>query len=133
MIVDTSAVIAIAFNEPEAELFLQVLLAAGSARLSAPNYVEASVVIRRYQGDVSLPDLDETLRLTGIEIAAFLEEHGRLARKAYARYGRGSGHRARLNLGDCFSYALARATGESLLYKGEDFAHTDVRPALVRH
>jgi ribonuclease VapC len=129
MIVDTSAVVAIAFKEPQARQLAAILSQATRPRISAPNYVETALVISRYAGREGLPELDELLAAAGVTIAAFTAEHARLAREAHRRFGRGSGHRAGLNLGDCFSYALAQACQEPLLYVGNDFVHTDVAAA----
>jgi ribonuclease VapC len=76
--------------------------------------------------------LDDLLRVLDIAIESVTEEQARIAREAYRDYGHGSGHPARLNFGDCFAYALARVTGEPLLFKGDDFTHTDITPALER-
>ncbi|MGN6593152.1 MAG: type II toxin-antitoxin system VapC family toxin [Terriglobales bacterium] len=132
MIVDTSAVVSIAFKEPEARRLAVILRQARQPRISAPNYVEAALVISRYAGQEGIPELDDLLAVMGVAIAAFTAEHAVLAREAHRRFGRGSGHPAKLNLGDCYAYALAQACQEPLLYIGDDFLHTDVRPALRR-
>jgi ribonuclease VapC len=132
MIVDTSAVVSIAFKEPEARRLAVILRQARQPRISAPNYVEAALVISRYAGQEGIPELDDLLAVMGVGIAAFTAEHAVLAREAHRRFGRGSGHPAKLNLGDCYAYALAQACQEPLLYIGDDFLHTDVRPALRR-
>lgn len=132
MIVDTSAVVSIAFKEPEARRLAVILRQARQPRISAPNYVEAALVISRYVGQEGIPELDDLLAVMGVAIAAFTAEHAVLAREAHRRFGRGSGHPAKLNLGDCYAYALAQACQEPLLYIGDDFLHTDVRPALRR-
>ena len=130
MIVDTSAVVSIAFREPEARRLAAALHEAAGSQISAPNYVEAALIISRYAGREGMPELDELLAAAGVTIAAFTAEHARLAREAHRRFGRGSGHPAELNLGDCFAYALAQACQEPLLYIGNDFVHTDVAAAL---
>lgn len=128
MIVDSSALIAVAAAEPGHELYRRALLdSTDPMRLSAPTLVETFLVAdNRGWGR----RLDAILRGAHLETVPFDIEMARIAREAHREYGRGSGHPAQLNLGDCFSYALATITGESLLYKGDDFAHTDVRSAL---
>ncbi|HWG37553.1 MAG TPA: type II toxin-antitoxin system VapC family toxin [Terriglobales bacterium] len=130
MILDTSAVAAIAFGEPEASVFAAALEVSAHSRIAAPTYLEAAVVILRAQGPESLRDLDLLLHRAGVLISDFTATHARIALTAYRIFGNGSGHPARLNLGDCFSYALAKATGEPLLYKGRDFALTDIASVL---
>lgn len=128
MIVDSSALIAVVGAEPDHEVYRRVLLGATEAlRLAAPTLVEAYLVAdNRGLGRT----LDGVLRGADIEIVPFDLEMARIAREAHRDFGRGSGHPAKLNLGSCFSYALASITGEPLLYKGDDFGHTDVRSAL---
>ncbi|MGN6333857.1 MAG: type II toxin-antitoxin system VapC family toxin [Motilibacteraceae bacterium] len=130
MIVDTSAVIAILREEPDAERYVEALGAAPGAALSAATYVEAAVVVDASGDPVLSARFDELLRVAGIVVEPLTAEHAALARAAYRDFGKGSGHPARLNFGDCFSYALARANDDTLLFKGNDFSHTDVRPAL---
>ncbi len=129
MIVDTSALIAILRNEPEAREFAHAMEAAKRIRLSAASYVEAGVMTDGARDPVVSRGLDDLIRLAEIEIAPVTVEQARLARAAYRDFGRGSGHPAKLNFGDCFSYALAKEAGETLLYKENDFSHTDVRSA----
>jgi ribonuclease VapC len=130
VIVDTSAVMACALNEPERDTFLAAMLRSGPVRMSAGSWVELqAVVTRRYQGSLEQV-IDELCTDAGIEIAPVSVEQADLARDAYRRYGIGTGHPAALNFGDCFAYALAKHTGESLLFKGDDFSRTDVVPAL---
>jgi ribonuclease VapC len=92
--------------------------------------VEAAVVIDSKRDPVLSRRYDEILRDSDIKLIPVDEEQARIAREAYRDFGRGCGHKARLNFGDCFAYALARVTGEPLLYKGKDFQHTDVASAL---
>ena len=129
MIVDTSALIAILRTEPEALEFSQAMEAAKRIRLSAVSFVEAGVVTDGARDPVVSRELDDLIRLAEIETVPVTVEQARLARAAYRDFGRGSGHPAKLNFGDCFSYALAKEAGEPLLYKGNDFGHTDVRSA----
>ena len=130
MIVDTSALIAILFDEPDATTFAASIDAAATCRLSAASFLEAAIVVDRTKSPVPGHRLDDLVRAAKMVIAPVTEEQARIARQAYRDYGRGSGHPARLNFGDCFAYALARATGELLLFKGDDFIHTDISPAL---
>lgn len=127
MIVDTSAVIAILLGEPEAEDLIEALADAPSSRMSTASYVEAAVVVDGNRNPVLSARFDELMN--DIEVVPLTREHANAARQAYRDFGRGSGHPARLNLGDCFAYALARASGEPLLFKGDDFPHTDLTPA----
>ncbi len=130
MIVDTSALVAVLRREPEASAFAYAMQAAETLRLSAATYVEASVVIDGERKEASTRWLDAFLSEGAFIIEPVTVEQARIARAAYRDFGRGSGHPARLNFGDCFAYALARALDEPLLFKGEDFAHTDVKRAL---
>jgi ribonuclease VapC len=98
--------------------------------MSAANYLEAAIVADRASGVLVSRDFDRLVREESITIAPVTETQVHLARAAYRDFGRGSGHPARLNFGDCFAYALAIDRGEPLLYKGDDFSHTDVRSAL---
>lgn len=129
MIVDTSALIAILKGEPEAAAFKAALLGSASVELSAATYLEACIVTDGYRNPLLRARFDEILEEIGVVIEPFTAEQARIARQAYRDYGKGSGHRAQLNFGDCFSYALARVKREPLLFKGDDFVHTDVRSA----
>jgi len=129
-VVDTSAIVAVLWSEPEAQAFWHLLREAAPARMSVGTYLEARLVIeggRRGGMEGVLDDLIETLE---IDLEPVTIEQGRIAADAYGRFGRRSGHPARLNFGDCFSYALAKATSEPLLFKGDGFGHTDIAPAL---
>ena len=126
MIIDTSALVAVLLREPEALAYSRLVRAAPARRLSAASYVELSAVIDGRRDAVLSSALDELLLAWRIEIAPLSVQQARLARDAYQRFGRGSGHPAQLNMGDCFSYALARDLGEPLLFKGSDFALTDI-------
>ncbi|WP_154792416.1 type II toxin-antitoxin system VapC family toxin [Occultella kanbiaonis] len=128
MIVDTSAVVALILDEPEAAAIRAALVA--GAVMSAATYVELGVVVHRKGGEAATRRLDALLEELGIEIVPLTPRQGRLARAAYAEYGRGSGHPAALNLGDCFSYALAADRREQLLFVGRDFVHTDAVSVL---
>ena len=98
--------------------------------MSAANFLETAIVVDRNRSAIPGRGLDELIRELEIVIEPVTEEQAHIARQAYRDYGRGSGHPARLNFGDCFAYALARATGEPLLFKGGDFRHTDIAPAV---
>jgi ribonuclease VapC len=132
VIVDTSALIAILHNEPEAAAFAAAADAAPQCRMSAANFLETAIVIDTGRRPIASRRLDDLLKELRLAIEPVTEEQARIAREAYRDYGRGSGHPARLNFGDCFAYALARATGEPLLFKGNDFIHTDIASALER-
>lgn len=127
MIVDTSALVAILRAESGAETLAQALQKSDQPiRLSAASYVELGIVIDAAKDPVASRRVDELLRLIGITIEPVTAEHALLARAAYRDFGKGSGHPARLNFGDCFAYALAKDRNEPLLFKGNDFSHTDV-------
>lgn len=129
MVVDTSALIAILLGEPDADRFARALSGAPIRLLSAVTRVELSCVVEGRKGETSRADVDILLRDGGFEIVGVTSQHAEIAVDAFRRFGKGR-HRARLNIGDCFSYALAAATGSPLLFKGDDFRHTDIRPAL---
>jgi ribonuclease VapC len=129
VILDSSALIAILRSEPEAPAFADAIENAAVRRISAASYVEAAAVIDGSRDPVLSRRFDDLLRDAQIRIEPVTEIQARLAREAYRDYGRGSGHPAKLNFGDCFAYALARDVGEPLLFKGGDFSSTDVTPA----
>lgn len=129
MIIDTSALIAILRDEPEAEACATAIEGAAIRRLSAATFVEAAAVIDASRDPVASRRFDELLGEARIAIEPVTEVQARIARDAYRDFGRGSGHPAKLNLGDCFAYALAKVTAEPLLFEGDDFTHTDIRPA----
>ena len=126
MIIDTSAIVAILEDEPEGLVLLRLAAGAAHRRMSAATYVELSAVIDGRRDPVLAATMDATLRNMRVEIVPFTPTQARLAREAYRTFGRGSGHPARLNMGDCFAYALAKDLGEPLLFKGRDFALTDI-------
>ncbi len=129
MIIDTSAIVAILRDEPEAPAHASAIMGARSRRISAASYVEVGAVIDGARDPVASRKVDELLRVAGITIEPVTEDQARIARAAYRDFGRGSGHPAGLNFGDCFAYALATVTGEPLLFQGDDFGHTDVTRA----
>ena len=125
MVVDTSALLAILLDERERRSFNEAIEAAATRVVSAATFVEVSIVVESRFGAEGLRDLDRLIDRAKVEVAAVDLEQANLARLAFSRFGKGR-HPAGLNFGDCFSYALAVARSEPLLYKGEDFALTDV-------
>jgi ribonuclease VapC len=130
MVLDTSAIVAILRDESDAPRMAQAVAAAAVRRVSAATYVEVGAVIDGSRDPVASRRLDELLAAMEAVIEPVTAEQARVARAAYRDFGRGSGHPAALNYGDCFAYALAKGLDESLLFKGDDFVHTDVRCAL---
>jgi ribonuclease VapC len=128
MILDTSALVAILYGEPEARDFVERIRAAEICRISVANHVELSMVIESQLGPDGMRQAEAFLRRADVVIEPVTIEQGELARQAFLDFGKGR-HKAALNFGDCFAYALARATGEALLFKGDDFAMTDIRRA----
>lgn len=130
MIVDTSAFIAILFEEPERPAFVKLMLEAKSVKVAAPNWFETCIVRdSRAKADPRVTT-NRLLAELGVDIVPFDAGMAELARDAYRRYGRGN-HPARLNFGDCMAYALAKSTAQPLLFKGQDFTRTDITPALT--
>ena len=130
MIIDASAIIAILREEPEARLCAEAIANASSRRVSAVNYVEAAVVIDGSRNPIASRRFDDLLREAQLIVEPVTGEQARIAREAYRDFGKGSGHPEGLNFGDCFAYALAKATGEPILFKGDDFILTDLSPVL---
>lgn len=124
MIIDSSALLAIIMSEPEEAAFAMLVLEAGAPKMSAASYVEVAMVLDGKQAAAD-PQLDLALSRLGIQLVEFSTEQARAARDAFNIYGRGR-HPAKLNFGDCMTYALAKVTGEPLLFKGNDFAQTDL-------
>jgi ribonuclease VapC len=129
MIVDTSAALAVVLGEPGFEVFAGAISASETRRISAASFVEASIVAETRAGDRGLRQFDSFIRESELTVEPVTHEHALIAREGYSNYGNGR-HPAGLNFGDCFAYALAKSTGEPLLFKGEDFRQTDVLPAL---
>jgi ribonuclease VapC len=129
VILDTSAVLAIVLGEPGFEVFVDAIAASSACRISAASFVEASIVAESRIGDQGLRQCDSFFRTSRVSVEPVTEEQSLLARQCYSDFGRGR-HPANLNFGDCFSYALAKATSEPLLYKGQDFSQTDIQSAL---
>lgn len=128
MVLDTSAIVAILEDEPERERFVRQVAGAEVRLLSAVSRVECTCVIEGRKRDAGRAELDLFLREAAIEIAPVTADQAEIACEAFRRFGRGR-HPAGLNIGDTFAYALAKATGEPLLYKGADFSRTDVDAA----
>jgi ribonuclease VapC len=128
MVIDTSAFVAILFGEPERDRFIELLAGADDPLISAATLVETSIVMLAKTGPDGVRDLDELLAAAAVRCVAVDNEQAHLAREAFARFGKGRSPTG-LNYGDCFSYALARAADSPLLFKGDDFIHTDVKIA----
>jgi ribonuclease VapC len=127
MIVDTSVVIAVLKEESDAPRFVRALtISTQPKRMSAANYLEAAIVVDANRNPLLSRRLDDLIVQTEIRAEPVTLEQAQIARAAYRDFGRGSGHPAGLNFGDCFAYALAKSTREPLLFKGDDFSHTDV-------
>jgi ribonuclease VapC len=131
MVTDTSALLAILHDEPERRAFNEALESAESRLMSAATFVETSIIIESRYGAEGLRDLDVFINRAEIEIVAVDAEQAHVARRAFSRFGKGR-HPAGLNYGDCFSYALAKVLGESLLFKGDDFSQTDIAPFFTK-
>ena len=130
MIVDTSAIIAILRDEPEAASCARTIADATDRRVSAVNFVETAVVIDASRDPIATRLFDDFVAEAKLSIEPVTEIQAKIAREAYRDFGKGSGHPAQLNFGDCFAYALAKLYGEPLLFKGRDFIHTDIVSAL---
>jgi ribonuclease VapC len=128
MILDTSALAAIFFEEPEATLYTTLIHDADRCLMSAANFVELAIVIEAQIGPDAARQCDTFFRRAGIAIEPLTVDQAHLARQAFLDFGKGR-HPAALNFGDCFAYALSKAAGEPLLFKGGDFHRTDVIPA----
>jgi ribonuclease VapC len=126
--IDTSAAVAIQLGEPERAGFETAIAAAPTRRMSSVSFYEAATLLFVRRGEAAVAEFDLWIEAADIEIAPFTAEHARIARRAYAVFGKGR-HQASLNFGDCASYALAAASDEPLLFKGNDFSQTDIRSA----
>ncbi|WP_426035033.1 type II toxin-antitoxin system VapC family toxin [Brevundimonas sp. DC300-4] len=129
MIVDTSALVAVLTAQPERMAFLRLLRADSEVKVSAVTFFKFGMVVDRWKEPLVSRGVEPLLSLIEAEIVAVSADTARSAREAYATFGKGN-HPAKLNFGDCFAYALAKQTGESLLFKGDDFAQTDVVSAV---
>ena len=130
LVVDTSALVAILLREPDTERLARCLIEAPRRLVSAVTRAELSFVIEGRNREPGRRDLESFLNIVRIEVVSVTPQHAEIAIEAFRRFGRGR-HRAALNIGDCFSYALAKAADLPLLFKGNDFIHTDIRPALT--
>lgn len=128
---DKRPIVAIVSGESGAQVLKEALERSPNSRMSAPNYVELCAIMQRRDRPEISRLVDRLLDDYGIQVEAVDADQARVAAQAYRDYGRGSGHPARLNLGDTYSYALAQVTGEPLLFRGDDFTHTDIRPACT--
>jgi ribonuclease VapC len=126
VIIDTSVLIAILSKETGSRMFVAALHEGEPRRISAASYLEAAIVIDRSPDSLARTSLDGLVNRLGIIVEPVTHEQARIAREAYRQFGKGTGHPARLNFGDCFVYALAKDKDESLLFKGNDFAQTDI-------
>ncbi|MEG3088209.1 type II toxin-antitoxin system VapC family toxin [Sphingomonas sp. PB4P5] len=131
MIIDSSAIMAILLGEPEREALLAALVRAPTRIMSAGTWIELAAVMTRGQGRLlPIDDLNVLVSTFSIEIVPVTAAQGKIGHEAYRRYGLGTQDPAKLNFGDCFAYALAKETGDPLLFKGDDFTHTDITSAL---
>lgn len=126
MIVDSSAIIAIVIEEPGSELYLEPLLASPARRVSAATLLEAAIIVDRHPSPLAAPKFDQLIARLRFVVEPVTASQVAIARRAYQRFGKGSGHPAKLNFGDCFAYALAKEFDEPLLFVGQDFVHTDI-------
>ena len=129
MIVDSSALLAICFQEAEYGIFTDAIMAVNDPMIGAPNLVEAFMVVEARGGQAAGRELDKIVANLGLSVVAFDADHAAVAREAFRRFGRGR-HRAALNFGDCCAYGLAKSLELALLFKGNDFALTDIKPAI---
>jgi len=130
MVIDSSALIALLLGEPETVSFVSAIAAASTRLVTAPSYLETAIVMVSRSGGEAQEKLDRLLSELAAEVVPFTHEQAILAVVAYRQYGRGSGHAAGLNFGDCFTYALAKLRDEPLLFKGNDFSRTDLRSVV---
>ena len=129
MVIDTSALIAILFGEPEAVYFTNAIADESRKMISSFNALESGIVVEARKGEAGGRELDLLMHRAQIEIVAMNADQTELARAAWRKYGKGN-HPAGLNIGDCCAYALAKYSGEPLLFKGNDFSQTDIRAAI---
>jgi ribonuclease VapC len=129
VIVDSSAILAIVLREPDRFRYVDAMLESTSCRMSVANWLETTMVVDRKGSPVSISRFEDFLHDAHIELMPVSVSQATIARMAWRSFGRGF-HRAKLNYGDCFAYALAKEMREPLLFKGNDFAQTDVEPAL---
>ncbi len=132
MVIDTSALLAILFDESDARSFAEAIQADAAPIMSAATRLELDIVIIHRLGAAGLEHIDALMDAAGIDIEPVTAEQSSVAREAYLRYGKGEGHPAQPNFGDCFSYALAKVLQQPLLFKGDDFLNTDIDFAIAR-
>ncbi len=132
IVVDASALIAILDKEPDSVLYAEAIAEADPPLISAATLLEVNIVMLNRYGVKAARMVDRLIQEAGFQVESFTAEHVELAREAYARYGKGQ-QTAGLNYGDCFSYALAKATGLPLLFKGQDFSKTDITPVEIKN
>jgi len=130
IVIDTSALVAILDEEPDASRYAEAIAEADALLISAATLLETGIVILNRRGPKGAQKLHALLQEAGCQVESVTPQHADVALEAYASYGKGQKSKAGLNYGDCFSYALARTTGLPLLFKGKDFAGTDIQPAL---
>jgi ribonuclease VapC len=129
MILDTSAMLSILFHEADGPVYAEAIRNSESCKISAGTFVELSMVVEANSGDFGIRQCDLFLQGNGITIEPFTESQAHAARQGFSEFGKGR-HPAGLNLGDCFSYALAKVAGEPLLFKGKNFSKTDIEAAI---
>ena len=132
MILDTSALLAVLFDEPDADRYERAIASATTCRMSVANYLEATMVVESRMGVDGGRQLDDLVETAGIELEPVTVEQAQAARLAWRGFGKGN-HPAGMNFGDCFAYALSETTGEPLLYKGDDFALTDLEAIQLQN
>jgi ribonuclease VapC len=132
MVIDTSALMAILLGEPETETFARAIATDKQRLISAFTALETGIVIEAKKGEAGGRELGLLLQLARIEVVPMTPEHSEIALSAWKNFGKGR-HRAGLNIGDCCSYALAKCSGEPLLFKGDDFSKTDIQSACLDH
>jgi ribonuclease VapC len=131
VIIDSSAVLAILFAEEDALDYARAIEAAETCRMSAANWLETAIRVDRGGDPIASNAFDDLVREAGVSVEAVTAAQAEIARRAYRAYGNGTRHPAGLNFGDCFAYALAKATREPLLFKGDDFSRTDIEAAIA--
>jgi ribonuclease VapC len=131
VIIDSSAVLAILFAEEDAHNYARAIEAAETCRISAANWLETAIRVDLGGAPIASNAFDDFVREAGVIVEAVTAGQAQVARRAYSAYGKGTGHPAGLNFGDCFAYALAKETREPLLFKGKDFSRTDIEAAIA--
>ncbi len=131
MVIDSSVLVALLLGEPETAAFVAAMAAASNRAVGAPSYVEAAIVMVARSGPEAQDKLDQLLFDLAIDVVPFTPDQAARAVAAFQAFGKGTGHPAALNFGDCLTYALAKSRGEPLLFKGNDFSHTDIEIAAA--